>query len=128
MFIQNIKQSQWAAIIVDVFQVSLIVYLLILLIEQFKAGFASNFINLNWILWVVIVSGIITVLLNNGEQEREKKEIKWWDYLFIAVFGLVSGVLIYLKIKDLNWIAWVIGILSCLMIWLISYLIINEEE
>lgn len=69
------------------------------------------------------------LLFHNKEKDYPKKiNLKLWDYLFIIIAGVLSGTLVYLKIHDFKWIALVISILSCLMIWSISYLIIKDEQ
>lgn len=73
----------------DLFQVSLVTYLILLLLETVKTGFVSFFLDLNIILWVVLVSGVIMVLTDFGEQKQEIKssEIagKVWHYFFKTV-------------------------------------------
>jgi hypothetical protein len=46
----------------EFFQVFLVTYLLLTLAETFREGFVSNFFNMNWLLLVVLVSGIMMVL------------------------------------------------------------------
>jgi hypothetical protein len=46
----------------EFFQVFFVTYLLLTLAETFREGFVSNFFNMNWLLLVVLVSGIMMVL------------------------------------------------------------------
>jgi hypothetical protein len=46
----------------EFFQVSLVTYLLLTLAETLKTGFVSNFFNLNYLLIIVLVTGVAMVL------------------------------------------------------------------
>jgi hypothetical protein len=46
----------------EFFQVFLVTYLLLTLAETFREGFVSNFFNINYLLAVVLVSGVAMVL------------------------------------------------------------------
>lgn len=46
----------------EVFQASLVTYLLLTLAETFREGFVSNFFNMNYLLLVVLVIGVAMVL------------------------------------------------------------------
>jgi len=115
----------------EIFQASLLVYLIILLVENFQKAIISDFINLNWLLGIIIISGILMIFLSkkeDNEQEIVNNPVNWRDYSLIFILAIISAVLILMKIKDLGWLAWVISILSGLIICLISYLIINDQE
>lgn len=132
MFINKLINKPLKLIIADIFQASLLLYLLLSLIELYRSGFASIFINLNYLLWIALISGLIMLIF--GKQEKKapstiiQKQMQWWDYLFILFLGLAAGILIYLKISELHWIAILISAFACILIWLLAYLIFNEEE
>jgi hypothetical protein len=46
----------------EFFQVFLVTYLLLTLAETFREGFVSNFFNINYLLAVVLISGVAMVL------------------------------------------------------------------
>jgi hypothetical protein len=46
----------------EFFQVFLVTYLLLTLAETFREGFVSNFFNINYLLLIVLVSGVAMVL------------------------------------------------------------------
>ena len=47
----------------DIFVISLIFYLIFLIINIISNNFLSYYINLNFILWIVIISGLIYACL-----------------------------------------------------------------
>jgi hypothetical protein len=53
----------------ELFQISLITYLLLVLLETFKSGSVSNFFNLNYLLFAVLITGIMMVIGDPTEQE-----------------------------------------------------------
>lgn len=51
----------------EFFQVALVTYLLLTLAETLREGFVSNFFNMNYLLLVVLVSGVAMVLTEPNE-------------------------------------------------------------
>ena len=119
----------------DVFQISLVTYLVFLLIEEFKKGFVTNNFNLNILLYLVIVSGIIAIFTEKKEDNERKPEaskqarqITKGDYFLIFGVGILGGVLIFLKTKDIGWISYIISIISSVLIVLLSILLFKDDE
>jgi hypothetical protein len=69
----------------EFFQVFLVTYLLLTLMETFREGFVSNFFNMNYLLLIVLVSGVAMVLT-----EPEQKTIKLHKLAARAVIVLTS--------------------------------------
>jgi hypothetical protein len=69
----------------EFFQVFLVTYLLLTLAETFREGFVSNFFNINYLLGVVLVSGVAMVLT-----ETEQKKVKFHKLAAKAVIVLTS--------------------------------------
>ena len=51
----------------EFFQTSLVTYLLLTLAETLSEGFVSNFFNMNYLLLVVLVTGVVMVLTEAPE-------------------------------------------------------------
>lgn len=136
----NKKEDFWwltKEVVREVFQVSLIAYLVFYLIEDFKVGFITNYFNLNILLILTIISGIITVLLEEketsfgeGYEEKvpEEEKIKKRDYIFIIILGIIAAIIIFFRIKSLGWLAPVISIISGIIIIMISILLLWGKE
>lgn len=115
-----------AGIINYLFQALLVIYLLLLLIEQIWPGIASNHFNLNYLLILVIIIGVLDVF---SEHKKPKKErIKWQDYAFIFVLGILGFVIIKFKTSQLDWLSWLISIIAGILIILLSMLVLEEDE
>jgi hypothetical protein len=69
----------------EFFQVFLVTYLLLTLAETYREGFVSNFFNINYLLAVVLVSGVAMVLT-----ETEQKAVKFRKLAARAVIVLTS--------------------------------------
>ena len=119
-------KSHNASLVNHTFQTLLVTYLVLLLIEQIWAGFVSVYMNLNYLLGIVIILGILDVF---SEQPKKKKEkVKWYDYLFISILGILGFVIIKFKTGDLGWLSWMISIIAGILIILLSLLVLEEDE
>ena len=110
----------------NIFQYLLIFYLVILLVQEYNENFLK-FLNMNYMLILTIVLGIITVLTYKPKQV-EKKKLTSLDNYFIYFLGIVGAVLVYFKINDLGWISYLISALSGILIMILNKLIVEEDE
>ena len=86
----------------NLFVVALIIYLVGFLLEITLPGFISNNFNLNYVLIVVLILGVMAALAPEEEKEEEIIEKpKKADYLMFVGMGLVGGLLMFYK-SDLN--------------------------
>ena len=108
------------------FQSLLVTYLLLLLIEQIQKGFVSTYFNLNYLLIIVIIAGILSVF-SEKEKEKESKPT-WKDYAYITVLAGAGLVIIKFKTADLGYLSWIISIIAGILIYLLSILILEEDE
>jgi len=138
-------KSKIGIVINELFNVSLITYLILLLLETLDKGFVSNVFNLNYLLGVVLISGIIKVL-----PISQKKDLNQWEmidisfnrlldtikpsnlsenqFYFIILIGLGGAGLVYFKIQELGKISILISVITALIIFLLSYLIFTDSE
>lgn len=108
-----------------IFQCILIFYLLLLLIREFYPKFLYV-LNLNYLLIAVIILGVITVLTYEPKKKQEKPTKK--DYYLIYILGIVGTILIYIKIKSLGWISYLIAVIAGILIILLSKLVLEEDD
>jgi len=84
------------------FVIALIVYLVGFLLEITLPGFISNNFNLNYVLVVVLILGVLAVLAPDEETKEEIVEKpRKADYLMFAGMGIIGGLLMFYK-SDLN--------------------------
>ena len=122
------KHSKWFVVELAkaIFPIALITYLVYFLFDDLLPGSVSNYINLNWVLAICLIAGVLSVFTK--EKIREKLAITKKDYTFIVVLAILGGVLIWWKTKELGWLSWVISIISGALIVIISVLLLKEEE
>ena len=94
-----------------------------LLIEQIWTGLVSTYLNLNILLVIVIVAGILDVFSEHPKMPKEK--IRPRDYIFIALLGLAGFLIIKFKTLELGWLSWVISIIAGVLIVLLSLLVLE---
>lgn len=130
-------QSAWKItkeLISEIFKISLLSYLAFYLIDDFFPGFVSDFLNMNIVLGIVVASGIFTVAAQQDKEAAEEKEeekknkIRARDIAFIMILGVFSGFLIYWKTKTIGSLAVPISIISSVIIILMSFLLLIEDE
>lgn len=128
MFYFSLKKADnWLVIINDIFQTSLTLYLIIILTEQFIAGFFSNYINLNIFLFIIIISGAIVLTEQKEEGAIKKTKYRKLHSFLLISLGIFSAELIFLRIIDLGWSGLIISIISGLIVSFISYIILTEK-
>ncbi len=95
------------------------------MIEQIWAGLVSTYLNLNILLVVVIVTGILDVFSEHAPIIKEKIRK---DYIFIGLLGIAGFLIIKFKTLELGWLSWVISIIAGVLIVLLSLLVLEEDE
>jgi hypothetical protein len=114
-----------AELINHLFQTLLVTYLILLLIEQIYTGFVSTYLNLNYLLILVIASGILDVFT---KQKKVKETTKKSDYYLIYALGILGTIIIKFKTAELGYLSYIISIIAGILIILLSHLILEEED
>src|SRR3990167_6535726 len=96
-----------ANLVNHIFQNLLVVYLILLLTEQIFSGFVSIYLNLNYLLILVIIAGILDVFSEQPKLKKEKATKK--DYALIIFLGVLGFAIIKYKTYALGWISWLIS-------------------
>jgi amino acid transporter len=115
-----------AEIVSHIFQTLLVTYLILLLVEQVWVSSVSLYFNINYLLIIVIVSGVLDVF---SEHKKEKfKAPNWKDYSFVSILGVLGFIIIKFKTIELGWLSWVISIIAGILIILLSLLVLEEDK
>ena len=115
-----------AELINHLFQTLLVTYLVLLLVEQIWPGVISVYFNLNYLLIIVIIIGILDVFSERREKRNERITKK--DYVFIFALGILGMAIIKYKTLELGWLSWLISIIAGILIILLSILVLEEDE
>ena len=114
-----------AIIINHLFQTLLVTCLLLLLVEQIWQGTVSVYINLNYLLVIVVITGIIDVFSEKPVLFKEKPTTK--DYLFVFALGIIGFAIIKYKTHQLGNLSWIISLVAGILIILLSIMVLNDE-
>jgi glycerol uptake facilitator-like aquaporin len=111
---------------------ALVTFLLLLLIDAVFPESVSRYINLNYWLIAVIVTGIIAVLsgTETGTERNESRSIRG-DIIPIICFGVVGAAVVWYQTRDLGWLSYVISPVAGILIVLLTLIIWqgpDEEE
>ncbi|KCZ70618.1 hypothetical protein ANME2D_02639 [Candidatus Methanoperedens nitroreducens] len=112
----------------EIFSILLATFLLLLLAEIIWTGSISAYMNTNYLLIIVTVSGAISVITRKEEEKAEKIELTKKDYLYIGTLGIAGTLIIWYKIKDIGNLAYLISIVSGVLIIMLSLLLFEEDE
>jgi len=115
-----------ASLVNYLFQTLLVTYLVLLLVEQIWSGLVSVYLNLNYLLVVVIVAGVLDVFSEHSPKKKEK--VRKLDYWFVVILGVLGFGIIKFKTGDLGWLSWVISIIAGVLIILLSLLVLEDED
>ncbi len=119
-------KSHNASLVNHIFQTLLVTYLILLLAEQIWTGIVSVYLNLNYLLVIVIIAGILDVFSEHQPRKNEKPNKK--DYLFIILLGIAGFLIIKFKTSSLGWLSWLISVIAGILIILLSLLVLDEDE
>lgn len=114
-----------------VFQILLFLFLLTLLLREFYPAHVNSYVNINWFMLIVIVFGAFSILFPSAKQEEkieDNKEVTRKDIALVIGLGILGAIIIYLKLKGLGWIGYVISALGGLIIILLSWLLLTEKD
>jgi hypothetical protein len=117
------KYHNFFSVMQESFNYILILYLGLLLLQEFKL--LMN-LNANYLLFAVIGFGVVTVLF--PIEKKEKQEMKWFDQVLVWVLGVLGVGLIYLKTQELGWLSYAISLIAGSLIVLVGYLIYDDSE
>lgn len=109
------------------FTVSLLAYLGFFLIEDLNPGFVSLYINLNWWLWLAVLTGVGTSMWPLRLTHTPKKTTRF--RFMILALGLLTTGLLVLRLPDgLGNLRWLIGALAGLMVVLFGWLLNDDAS
>jgi len=111
-----------------VFQTLLFLFLITLLLQQFYPNEINSRININWFMLIVIIFGATSILFPPKKSAKKQSPANWKDFTLIIFLGILGGIIIFLKLKNLKFISYIISVLGALIIVLLSWLVLTEKD
>ena len=112
----------------EVFQFSLITYLILLIAETVREGFVTFFFDLRYLLIVILISGIFMSFLAPKRSDRTVRRAEKLQRSWVTIFCIGGGLLVYYKTQDLGNISLFFAGFSAILIFLFTYLLSTEDE
>ena len=113
----------------ELFKVSLVTYLLLLILETIKEGFVTYFFDPTVLLYIVIASGIgMAITQHIGQEIRKESGTNKVNWFYIYCMSFLGAALVYIKTDELGNLSLIITVATFISIVLVSYLIFTERE
>jgi len=109
----------------DIFIVSLISFLVFFLLEQLKTGIISNYFDLNILMIIAIISGIIVIFFEHPEAKKITSRAK---IVYLVLISLTTGIFSYQYLQNFRILSYLIPLLTILIVYLATSLFFNNEE
>ena len=111
------------------FLISTFVYLLLLIINQFWDKIFKEYLNINAIFVLLLISGALFLIPITKEEKRisQIRKLERKDIFIFLIMGLICSVLVWIKIKDFGIISYIISIIAGLIILVLSILIFYDQ-
>lgn len=92
-------------------------------------GFVSSTFNPDYLLLVIIISGVLNIFTpeNHESLEKEKKPGPG-DYVLIFILSLGGAALVYYKTKELGDISWILSIFTVLIILVLGFVLLWPDK
>src|SRR5258708_4947495 len=108
------------------FETSLFLYLICIVLDLVKTVFVSNVFNLNILLGVVLVSGFLSIILGYEEiTQLGKPTITDTNWYYIIGISAIGAFVVFFKTMYLGNIAYFITVVTFVISILLSYLVLT---
>jgi len=107
----------------------LITYLLLMLLEAVFKGSVSAYLNVNYLLLIVIGIGVVAILTAPRKMERAAGERLTAKLIIMMVCAAIgAAAIIWYKTREIGWLSWVISATSGLIIMFLSLLVWQGDQ
>lgn len=111
------------------FQVSLVSFLGMYLVESLRPGIIVPFFNINIFLWSAVVLGVLSTIWPMLVPEAKvEKRPNWKDYVWMVLLALGTVALVWYKISSIGWLVMVLAPLSGLIVIGLSLLVYFDKN
>lgn len=129
--VMKIPVSILRSINAEIFRVSLFLYIVLILLEDIRVGFVSNFMNMNMVFWLVLLTGIFSVVFPEPASSvpLSKSNAFRRGQPFLAGMTAILGTLfVFLKLQSYGTIGFLISILAGFIIALFILLFTEDDH
>ena len=110
------------------FVILLITFLLLLLLNNIWGLSVSPYLNLNYLLLAVIVTGAVAVLSWPDRVEVEEMgRLGRRDTILAACSGLAGGIIVWHTVKGIGWFSYFASVMIGGLVLLLSVLVMTER-
>ena len=111
-----------------IFTIITFIYLLLLIINQFWDKIFKEYLNINAIFILLLMSGIFFLfpIIKEEEKLNEKRKLERKDIFLFFIMGLICSVLVWVKIKDFGIISYIISGIAGLITLVLPILIFYD--
>jgi PGF-pre-PGF domain-containing protein len=111
----------------ELFNSLLLTFLLLLLIDNIWDNSVTRYLNLNHLMVVVFIFGILSFYGNKTKTCEIRGAIKK-EYITTVGIGILGMMIIWSKINYMDFISYPISIISGLLIMLLSFLMLEDND
>jgi PGF-pre-PGF domain-containing protein len=111
----------------ELFNSLLLTFLLLLLIDNIWDNSVTRNLNLNYLMVIVFIFGIISLYSNRTETGEITAATKK-EYITTAGIGILGMIIIWSKINYMGFISYPISIISGILIVLLSFLMLEDND
>lgn len=112
------------------FQTALLSFLGFSLIESFRTGFVTLYLNLDWWLWATAITGVLSTIwpaIVSGAK-RHRQQPTWLEYVWIGMLVFLSVLAVWYKMATVGWLVRFIAPLSGLVVLGLCLLIFYDRD
>jgi hypothetical protein len=120
----NINYNKINILFNEAFQAIIVCYTLLLCGETIQPGLISNIVNLNQVLLISILFGLLAILTSDHAYVTEKSspgkitEVEWYARYLISIIG---GLIVYYESLDIGGISIVTGIIAGVVVFILTF-------
>jgi hypothetical protein len=115
-------------IAVGIFQFAAVTFLILTAAELVKEGFVTYFFDITFVLWILIASGIASLLLYTKEPLLQPQTRKHYEFQDCFLIALVTGSIVYFTLESLGTLRIILTVGYVLVVLLFSFYLIYVQE
>ena len=112
-----------------IFLIIFFIYLLLLIVNQFWSEIFIEYLNINTIFILLLMSGVFFLfpIIKEEEKFNEKRKLEREDIFLFFILGLICAVLVWIKIKDFGTISYIISGIAGLITLVLPILLFYDQ-